>query len=95
MRPTASKKLGIPRMRAPGRMSVEPMETSMAKMTMSLEGRRVVVIGGATGIGFAVAELALARGAEVVVASSRRANVDAAVARLGTATGGTIDLRDE
>ena len=67
----------------------------MAEMTMSLQGRRVVVIGGATGIGFAVAELALAQGAEVVVASSRRANVDAAVARLGTATGGTVDLRDE
>jgi NAD(P)-dependent dehydrogenase (short-subunit alcohol dehydrogenase family) len=67
----------------------------MTDATMSLAGKRVVVIGGASGIGFAVAELARERGAEVVIASSTAANVEAAVARLPGATGGAIDLRDE
>lgn len=62
---------------------------------MGLEGKRVVVIGGASGIGFAVAELARAQGAAVVIASSGQANVEAAVARLAGATGGTVNLRDE
>ncbi len=62
---------------------------------MSLDGRRVVVIGGASGIGFAVAEQACGLGAEIVVASSREASVDAAVERLPGASGGIVDLRDE
>jgi len=67
----------------------------MNEATMSLDGKRVVVIGGTSGIGFAVAALARQLGAEVTIASSRAANVDAALARLPGATGGTIDLRDE
>ncbi|WP_347556859.1 SDR family oxidoreductase [Robbsia sp. KACC 23696] len=62
---------------------------------MSLDGKRVVVIGGTSGIGFAVAELASTQGATVVVASSAQANVTAAVGRLAGATGDTIDLRRE
>ncbi|WP_428490566.1 SDR family oxidoreductase [Rhodopila sp.] len=62
---------------------------------MSLAGKRVVVIGGASGIGFAVAALAREQGAELVIASSNAANVAAAAGRLGGATGGTVDLRDE
>jgi NAD(P)-dependent dehydrogenase (short-subunit alcohol dehydrogenase family) len=67
----------------------------MADAGMSLEGRRVVVIGGASGIGFAVAELACAQGADVVIASSTKTKVSAAVERLQGATGRTVDLRDE
>jgi len=67
----------------------------MAGTGMSLEGRRVVVIGGASGIGFAVAELARAQGAAVVIASSNAARVSAAAERLPGAVGRTIDLRDE
>jgi len=44
----------------------------------NLSGQRVVVIGGTSGIGFAVAEGALAEGASVVVGSSQAANVEAA-----------------
>jgi len=55
---------------------------------MSLNGQRVVVIGGASGVGFAVAEAALGEGAKVVIGSSQQANVEAAVARLG-------DVNDE
>ncbi len=62
---------------------------------MSLDGMRVVVIGESSGIGFAVAELACEVGAEVVVASSGRATVDAAVLRLPGTAGRIVDLRDE
>jgi len=46
------------------------------------------------GIGFAIAELAAAT-ADVVVASSSEANVNAAVGRLPNLTGLQVDLRDE
>ncbi|WP_428486304.1 SDR family oxidoreductase [Rhodopila sp.] len=62
---------------------------------MSLGGKRVVVIGGGSGIGFAVAELAREAGADVVIASSRAATVDAAIERLSGSTGRVVDLRDE
>lgn len=65
-------------------------------MSASLNGRTVVVIGGASGVGFAVAEAALREGAKVVVASSRAANVEAAVRRLGAgARGSVVDVSDE
>ena len=67
----------------------------MTASTMSLDGRRVVVIGGATGIGFAIAELACELGATVVVASSSEAKIAGAAERLPGATGRTVDLRDE
>jgi NAD(P)-dependent dehydrogenase (short-subunit alcohol dehydrogenase family) len=60
-----------------------------------LDEKCVVVIGGASGIGFAIAELARELGAHVVIGSSRETNVRAAVERLPDATGRTVDLRDE
>ncbi len=54
----------------------------MTGTAMSLEGKRVVVIGGATGIGFAIAELASELGAAIVLGSSKKTNVSAAVERL-------------
>ncbi|MEV0717777.1 SDR family oxidoreductase [Asanoa sp. NPDC050611] len=58
--------------------------------------QRVVVLGGTSGLGFAVANLLASRGAEIVVVSSRQESVDKAVAKLpaGT-TGHAVDLRDE
>lgn len=67
----------------------------MTGAAMSLDGKRVVVIGGASGIGFAVAALSREIGAEVVIASRNAAGVAAAVERLPGATGRTVDLRDE
>ena len=67
----------------------------MSSSVMSLNGKRVVVIGGASGIGFAVARLAQESGATVVIGSSGAANVAAAVDRLPGATGRVVDLRDE
>ena len=67
----------------------------MTDASLPLDGKRVVVVGGGSGIGFAVAELARAAGAEIVIASSRASTVDAAVERLTGATGRIVDLRDE
>jgi len=36
----------------------------------SLDGQRIAIIGGSSGIGYAVAECALAEGAQVVIASN-------------------------
>lgn len=65
-------------------------------VSTSLEGKSVVVIGGASGIGYAVAEAARDAGARVVIASSQEAHVQAAAARLGGgATGFAVDVKDE
>jgi NAD(P)-dependent dehydrogenase (short-subunit alcohol dehydrogenase family) len=63
---------------------------------MALDGKRIVIIGGASGLGYAVAEGALAGGAQVVLASSNPSKVEAAVARLGPkAQGGVVDVTRE
>jgi NAD(P)-dependent dehydrogenase (short-subunit alcohol dehydrogenase family) len=63
---------------------------------MTLNEQRIVVLGGTSGIGFAVAKAASAEGARVVVGSSSQARVTAAVAALGAgAEGHAVDLLDE
>lgn len=63
---------------------------------MTLAGKRIVVVGGTAGIGFAIAEAALREGAEVVVASSKPEHVARAVERLAAkATGAVVDATDE
>jgi NAD(P)-dependent dehydrogenase (short-subunit alcohol dehydrogenase family) len=62
----------------------------------ALSGQRVVVIGGSSGIGFAVAQRVCDDGGEVVIGSSNAANVNAAVSKLGAgASGAAVDVRDE
>jgi len=62
----------------------------------ALENQRVVVIGGSSGIGFAVAQRVLREGAQVVIGSSSAARVEDAVKRLGAgASGSAVDVRDE
>jgi NAD(P)-dependent dehydrogenase (short-subunit alcohol dehydrogenase family) len=62
----------------------------------TLNGKKLVVLGGTSGIGLAAAKAGVLAGATVVVASSRRQSVDAAVAELGaSATGHVADLADE
>jgi len=62
----------------------------------ALEGTHVLVVGGSSGIGFAVAAALIGEGAEVTIASSDRAKVAAAAARLGTGARGLVaDVRDE
>jgi NAD(P)-dependent dehydrogenase (short-subunit alcohol dehydrogenase family) len=63
---------------------------------MELTNKRVVIFGGTSGIGLAVAEAALREGASVVVASSNQARVDEALAGLqGDAAGHAVDLLNE
>ncbi|UOZ05591.1 SDR family oxidoreductase [Amycolatopsis sp. WQ 127309] len=62
----------------------------------SLHGKRVVLIGGTAGFGLATARATAAVGGQVVVVSSRQANVAGALAELpADAQGETADVRDE
>jgi 2,4-dienoyl-CoA reductase [(3E)-enoyl-CoA-producing], peroxisomal len=64
-----------------------------------LDGQVAVVTGGATGIGFGIAELLTALGSHVVLASRKREHLDPAVERLCAARGGAsavvVDVRDQ
>jgi NAD(P)-dependent dehydrogenase (short-subunit alcohol dehydrogenase family) len=61
-----------------------------------LDGAKVLVIGGASGVGFAVAQAALEAGAQVIVGSSQATRIEAAAETLGRgATGRTVDVKDE
>lgn len=61
----------------------------------ALFGSRVLLVGGTSGIGFAVAAAVAERGATPIVVSRRRASVDSALAALpGGAEGTTLDLTD-
>ena len=47
-----------------------------------LQDAHVLILGGSSGIGFGVAEAALAQGCRVTISSSNQAKIDAAVAKL-------------
>lgn len=60
------------------------------------QDKRVVVLGGSSGIGLAVAQLAAAQGAKVVIASSSAERVHQAVEGIGReAQGHAIDVSNE
>lgn len=62
---------------------------------MTLQDRRVVVLGGTSGIGLATAQLAAAEGATVIVASSNPESVKRALENLpASAAGEALDLTD-
>jgi NAD(P)-dependent dehydrogenase (short-subunit alcohol dehydrogenase family) len=62
---------------------------------MSLKNARVLVIGGTSGIGLAIASAVADRGAIPIVASRRQTSVDRALAELpANARGVTVDLSD-
>jgi len=61
-----------------------------------LSGRRIVVLGGSSGIGLAVAQRAVAQGATAIIASSNADRVKQAVAALdGKAEGHALDFSNE
>ena len=60
---------------------------------MTLNGKRILVLGGSSGIGLATAQAAAREGALVVIASSRKARIDEALATLPSgAEGHVLDL---
>ena len=62
---------------------------------MSLKDQHIVIVGGSSGIGFAVASGAVAQGARVTIASSHADKVAAAADRLGPNAGGlTMNVTD-
>ncbi|MBU2668053.1 SDR family oxidoreductase [Actinoplanes bogorensis] len=63
---------------------------------MPLTDQRVLIIGGTSGLGLAVARAVLDRGGSAVVASRRRSSVEAALHHLGPgAAGHTVDVQDD
>ncbi|MEV7728820.1 SDR family oxidoreductase [Streptomyces sp. NPDC087917] len=63
---------------------------------MTLNTKKIVIIGGTSGMGYAVAEQAAKDGARVVVASRNQGRVDAATNKLpGNTEGRHIDVTDE
>jgi NAD(P)-dependent dehydrogenase (short-subunit alcohol dehydrogenase family) len=61
-----------------------------------LHNKRVVILGGSSGIGFAIAEQAASQGAQIVIASSNAGRVQKAVESCGGNTQGqTLNLSDE
>jgi NAD(P)-dependent dehydrogenase (short-subunit alcohol dehydrogenase family) len=64
--------------------------------TGKLNGKKVVVLGGTSGFGFATAKTAAIAGAHVVIASRSRENVDKALKELPQGVEGTtVDVSDE
>jgi len=62
----------------------------------SFEDKRVVVVGGSSGIGLAVAEQAASQGAKVVIASSNAERVQKAIQSIGGETQGqALDVSHE
>ena len=62
---------------------------------MSLNDKQIIVLGGTSGIGLAVAQAAAAEGAHVMIASSSDARVSEALATMPSgAEGRTVDLTD-
>lgn len=61
---------------------------------MQLAGQRVLIVGGTSGIGLAVARAVLERGATPIVVSRKEASVRAAVESLPGSEGGVCDLTD-
>jgi NAD(P)-dependent dehydrogenase (short-subunit alcohol dehydrogenase family) len=60
------------------------------------ENKRVVIVGGSSGIGLAVAEEAASQGAEVVIVSSKAERVQKAIQSIGGDVGGqAVDVSDE
>jgi NAD(P)-dependent dehydrogenase (short-subunit alcohol dehydrogenase family) len=69
--------------------------SAKGERVMTLKGKRVVVLGGSSGIGLATAQAAAGDGAHVVIASSRKARIDEALAILPAGSEGhALDLAD-
>ena len=62
----------------------------------NLKGKKVIVLGGSSGIGLATAKAAAAEGAALIIVSSNQQRIDKALAALpANAKGFAVDLTDE
>ncbi len=61
---------------------------------MDIKGQTVVVVGGGSGIGKAIAAQAIAAGANVIISSRDAAKLEAAVAEFGAGTAVPVDMTD-
>ena len=65
-------------------------------LSRSLAAQRIVIIGGTSGFGMATAKAASAEGASVIIASSKKANVERALDELpANAEGHVLDITQE
>lgn len=65
-------------------------------MESALNKKRVIVLGGSSGIGLAAAKAAAAEGAEVVIVSSNQSRIDSALGELPAGSQGyAVDLSQE
>ena len=62
---------------------------------MYLAGKRIVVLGGSSGIGLAVAKAAALGGGDVVIVSSNKKRVEQAAASIENGNAFVVDLTDE
>ncbi|MEO4044101.1 SDR family oxidoreductase [Hoeflea sp. CAU 1731] len=63
---------------------------------MSLEGKKILIVGGSSGIGFGVAEASLAAGGNVAIASRSSEKLEKAASRLGGgASARVLDTADQ
>jgi NAD(P)-dependent dehydrogenase (short-subunit alcohol dehydrogenase family) len=78
---------------------IKPSTTAMPSRAIAnrtLAGKRIILLGGTSGFGFATAERAALEGAQVVIASSRMERVKRALERLpDSAEGHTVELTKE
>jgi NAD(P)-dependent dehydrogenase (short-subunit alcohol dehydrogenase family) len=63
----------------------------MSNYSMALSNARILVLGGSSGIGFCVAEQALAQGASVTISSSNSSRLETAVQRLQASIPAAVD----
>jgi NAD(P)-dependent dehydrogenase (short-subunit alcohol dehydrogenase family) len=68
----------------------------LTKTNVSLTGKKVVILGGSSGIGLATAKAAAQEGATVVIVSSNQQRIDNALVELPTGNKGlAVDLTNE
>jgi NAD(P)-dependent dehydrogenase (short-subunit alcohol dehydrogenase family) len=68
----------------------------MSNIKKSLEGKRVILMGASSGIGFATAKAAVEQGASIVIVSSNQQRIDKALTELPKGSEGyAIDLSKE
>ena len=72
------------------------MTMSTVEKAFTLKGKRVIILGGSSGLGLATAQAAAEDGAEVVIVSSSQQRIDSALETLpANSTGFAADLSEE